>query len=212
MRGMPTRGVVQRGRGGISGESVPYSGATMTDVQCQLSHMDHAPLNRWSTISPKVPKQGDSRIKTVSSLLLQPPDSTMVIPLRLLNHEHRAPSSVHRAVEGIVTLTTLGLLVDREALPEAGVEVRHLNGKSQNPLVHLGVGVRLRNGKREGRHVVRKNGRSLRLQLRRNVEVDLQVRGRGRMWVLDPVDGRVTESRKREGLLGQSPFYYIESG
>jgi hypothetical protein len=181
MRGMPTRGVVQRGRGGIAGESVPYSGATMTDVQCQLFHMDHAPLNRWSIIFPKAPKRGGSRIKTVSSLLLQLPDSTMGIPQRLPNHERQAPSSVHRVVEGIVTRTTLGLLVDPEALPEAEVEVRHLNGKSQNSLVHLGVGVRLRNVKREGRHVVRKNGRSLQLQLRRNVEVDLLVRERGRM-------------------------------
>jgi hypothetical protein len=172
--------------------------------------MVRAPLSRWSTISPKVPKQGDSRIKTVSSLLLQPPDSTMEIPLRLPNHERQAPSSVHRVVEGIVTLTTLGLLVDQEALPEAGVEVRHLNGKSQDRLVHLEVGVRLRNGKREGRHVVRRNGRSLRLQLRRNVEVDLLVRERGRMWVLDLVDGRVTESRKRGGLPGQSPCCNVD--
>lgn len=136
----------------------------------------------------------------------------MEIPLRLLNHEHRAPSSVHRAIEGIVTLTTLGLLVDQEALPEAGVEVRHLNGKSQDRLVHLEVEVRLRNGKREGRRVVRRNGRRVQLQLRRNVEVDLLVRERGRMWVLGLVDGRVTESRKRGGLLGQFPFYYVDSG
>jgi hypothetical protein len=174
--------------------------------------MDHVPLSRWSTIFPKAPKQGDSRIKTVSSLLPQPPDSIMVIPLRLPNREHRAPSSVHRGVEGIVTLTTLGLLVDREALPEAGVEVQHLNGKSQDRLVHLEVGVRLRNVKREGRHVIRRNGRSLRLQLRRNVEVDLLVRERGRMLVLDLVDGRVTESRKRGGLPGQSLEYCLESG
>jgi hypothetical protein len=143
--------------------------------------MDHEPLNRWSTISPKVPKQGDSRIKTVSSLLPQPLGSTMVIPLHLPNHEHRAPSSVHRVVEGIVTLTILDLLVDQEAPQEAGVEVRHLNAKSQDHPVHLEVGVRLRNVKREGRHVVRKSARSRRLQLRRNVEVDLLVRERGRM-------------------------------
>jgi len=136
----------------------------------------------------------------------------MVIPLHLPNQEHRALSSVHRVVEGIVTLTILDLLVDREALPEAEVEVRHLNAKSQDRLVHLEVEVRLRNGKREGRLVVRKIGRSLQLQLRRNVEVDLLVRERGRMWVLDLVDGRVTESRKSGGLPGQSLYYYIESG
>jgi hypothetical protein len=107
----------------------------------------------------------------------------MVIPLHLPNREHRAPSSVHRAVEGIVTLTTLVRLVDQEALPEAGVEVQHLNGKSQDPPVHLEAGVRLRNVKRVGRHVVRKSGRSLQLQLRQNVEVDLLVRERGRMLV-----------------------------
>jgi hypothetical protein len=177
----------------------------MTDAQCRSSPTVHAPLNRWSTISPKVPKQGDSRTKTASSLLRQPPDSIMEIPLHLPNHEHRAPSSVHRVAEGIVILTTLGLLVDQEAPQEAGVEVQHLNAKSQDRLVHLEVGVRLRNGKREGLHVVRRSGRSRRLQLRPNVEVDLLVRERGRMWVLDLVDGRVTESRKREGLLGESP-------
>jgi hypothetical protein len=153
----------------------------MTDAQCRSSPMVHAPLSRWSTISPKVQKRGVSRIKTASSLLRPPPDSIMEIPLLLPNHEHRVPSSVHRAAEGIATLTTLALLVDQEPLPEAGVEVRHLNGKSQDPLVHLEVGVRLRNGKREGRHVVRKSGRSLQLQLRQNVEVDLPVRERGRM-------------------------------
>jgi len=174
--------------------------------------MVHARLSRWSTISPKVPKQVGSRIKTASSLLRQPLDSIMVIPLHLPNHEHRARSSVHRVVEGTVTRTTLGPLVDPEALPEAGVEVRHLNAKSQDRLVHLEVEVRLRNEKREGRHVVRKNGRSRRLQLRRNVEVDLLVRERGRMLVLDLVDGRVTESRKSGGLLGQSLYYHVESG
>ena len=184
----------------------------MTDVQCRLFHMDLAPLSRWSTISPKAPKQGDSRIKTASSLLRPPPDSTMETPQHLPNHEHRAPSSVHRVVEGIVTLTIRARQVDQEALPESGVEVRHLNVKSQDPPVHLEVGVRLRNGKREGRHVVRKNGRKVQLQLRRNVEVDLLVRERGRMWVLDLVDGRVTESRKRGGLLGQSTCYYVDFG
>ena len=150
-------------------------------MQCQLFHMDHAPLSRWSIISPKAPKQGDSRTKTASSLLPQPPDSTMEIPLHLPNHEHQAPSSVHRVAEGIVTLTIRARLVDQEALPEAGVEVRHLNGRSQDRLVHLEVGVRLRNGKREGRHVVRKSGRRVQLQLPRNVEVDLLERESERM-------------------------------
>ena len=136
----------------------------------------------------------------------------MVIPSHLPNREHRAPSSAHRVVEETATLTILGLLVDQEALLEAGVEVRHLNAKSQDRLVHPEVGVPLRNGKREGRHVVRRNGRSRRLRLRRNVEVGLLVRERGRMLVLDLVDGRVTESRKSGGLLGQSLYYHVESG
>ena len=128
----------------------------------------------------------------------------MVIPSHLPNREHRAPSSAHRVVEETATLTILGLLVDQEALLEAGVEVRHLSAKSQDHLVHLEVEVLHQNVKRADRHVVRKSGRSLRLELRRNVEVDLLARERGRMLVLDLVDGRVMESRKRGGLLGQS--------
>jgi hypothetical protein len=174
----------------------------MTDLQFRSSRMAHARLSKWSTISPKDPKRGDSRIKTALSLLPQPPDSIMGIPPHLPNRERQAPSSVHRVAEGIVTLTILGLLVDPEVLPEAGVEVRHLNGKSQDRLVHREVEALLRNVKRAGRRVVRKNGRSRRLQLRRNVGVGLLVRERGRMLVLDLVDGRVTESRKRGGLLG----------
>jgi len=135
----------------------------------------------------------------------------MVIPQHLPNHEHRAPTSVHRVVEGIVTLTILGLLVDQEVLLEAGVEVRHPSVRRRDHLVHLEVGVRHQNVKRADRHVVRKSGRSLRLELRRNAEVDLPGRERGRMLVLVLVDGRVMESRKRGGLLGQSLGYCFES-
>ena len=127
-----------------------------------------------------------------------------MIPSHLPNREHRAPSSAHRVVEETATLTILGLLVDQEALLEAGVEARHLSVKSQDHLVHLEVEARPQNVKRAGRHAVRKSGRSRRLQLRRNAEVDLLARGRGRMLVWVLVVGRVMESRKRGGLLGQS--------
>jgi hypothetical protein len=136
----------------------------------------------------------------------------MGIPLHLPNQERPAPSSVHRVVEGIVTLTILVRLVVQGVRLEAGVEVRHLNGKSQDHLVHLEVEVQLLNVRREGRRVVRKNGRNLRLQPRRNVEAGLLVRGRGRMLVLDLVDGRVTESRRRGGPPGQSLECYVDLG
>jgi hypothetical protein len=135
----------------------------------------------------------------------------MGIPLHHQNPEHRVLSSDRLVVEETATLTTLVLLVDQEVHPEAEaeVEVRHPSVKSPVHRVHPGVEVLRQSGKREGHHVVRKIGRSLLLQLRRNVEVDLLVRGRGTMWDLDLVDGKVTESRKRGGLRGRSSERFI---